>query len=543
MSANFYIDQELDLLKGSVIMSRRKKQKYFDHHYYHWKPSPKGSWHLSMLGYHLAGSRSDSSPPYKEYCPSGICARSTDPHMVKLRERLCNMLAVVEAREKEEMSTMDRQDEQRQKEKEARMKRRMCHCAQALSLYEPFMVHLRMPERSESHDHDHATLEISSWASMNMASSETGSEWGLDVDLDDEGLALPDAETDSDFDSDEEVLIESELEDDVQSFDSDTLAAQNEELTSLDVTTFSGAELQADNSNAQEAEGLHASEPLAVDAEGDLGFLPPSPAAGNTVVIGTSDSDESESEEEQSLPVVQETRTVKLKPFKNWVDIAGEMVLLAQEEYSDGTCHPYGDCSAQRGIVCDHTDFDSKEQPGKILGDLLFHLFGSKRKTKKYGSPLSPCTDCAVSPSVATMKACIQARFKNGLLCSDTHLQRPLDSQDERDVREVRTKCYKRLCECLERDFRENGASTGRRYEQTYLYGSAKYCSWQVPDDRPEARSDLKAWINGSGEFFKRELWEIAYNEVFDDSVVPECVDSDLWLRTAPEAQKELLHW
>ncbi|RPA84017.1 hypothetical protein BJ508DRAFT_413043 [Ascobolus immersus RN42] len=113
----------------------------------------------------------------------------------------------------------------------------------------------------------------------------------------------------------------------------------------------------------------------------------------------------------------------------SWVDLAGGLVQRALEDYCNESV-----------LVVD--DFDDKQQPGKALGDeVLFHLFGSQRDGKE------PCVDCNAERSVESMAQLLQQRL--ALSTIDIHFQRPLDSDEQRDVNRMRRICYDRALESL----------------------------------------------------------------------------------------------
>ncbi|RPA77498.1 hypothetical protein BJ508DRAFT_310084 [Ascobolus immersus RN42] len=420
MLANYYIRQELDLLQESLVTDSYSKEEV----QFYLNATSSSKQHLPTIRAHLLGPESGSrKSPWG--CKSGLCCRSNAPHMVELRTRIAGVYEANRKRAKAEMEALETEIMKLQKQKEERLRKRMCHCALTLSQFEPFLRHLRneKDERPPKKLREGDSNEFNDELYNGYNSEDSDSE---DQELDDTALDLEDG--------------------------------------------------------------------------------------------------------------IPESRTC-------WVTRAGELVLSVQEEYSSTSSSSYF-CDSSSwteykalGLQCDASDFETKDTPGKLFGDLLFHLFGLVRRDREVlqylrGSVSEPdkaCKTCSEIPSVQRMMSLINEAFEDGTICNDEHFQRPLDFLEEKEAREIRNRCYDYLFFDLrhedpgenrplfEQSFTNN---TLQNYEKKHRDGGSKY---PTPAD---TLADIEVWIAKAGGFLAEELKTVStsgvvispHEEFWDDS-------------------------
>ncbi|RPA77496.1 hypothetical protein BJ508DRAFT_310082 [Ascobolus immersus RN42] len=151
MLANYYITQELNLLEDSMIINDPVTKENV-HTQFHRHVNPQYStfpnMHLAVLKLHLCGSEDwdvESDIGKGVECKTGICAQSKEPHIVELRCKISMLFEAVNRRTAREQDDLKMERERRRKATEKRLKMRMCYLARTLSLYQPFLEHLKAP--------------------------------------------------------------------------------------------------------------------------------------------------------------------------------------------------------------------------------------------------------------------------------------------------------------------------------------------------------------------------------------------------------------
>ncbi|RPA77515.1 hypothetical protein BJ508DRAFT_310101 [Ascobolus immersus RN42] len=215
---------------------------------------------------------------------------------------------------------------------------------------------------------------------------------------------------------------------------------------------------------------------------------------------------------------------------QNWFDSAASLAVVVFKEYSNHAAFRTAIGAVEDGyevldIDCDITDacalfnWEDDKRPGEVFGEIMFHLYGSERDGRL------PCEDCAARPTVMAMADGFAERLKQR---ADIHFNRPLDSKEERDVREMRKVCYN---------------STFRRHiEPEGCYDSSEYRLDMFFDrnhekfDKAESATDVKKWVAEAGKALAYEMCFTAAGRAYDESF-PES-----YLETLQYEGKKFLH-